>query len=285
MKPPHSVRDARKPGWFYLDGALITRYGPQIGAYGIAIYAVLAHKAAESRSDCAIIGYDSIAALISIGRNTVIRTLRDMATAGVITIEQQTDDMGRAIGANIYTLCSIVGEQKAVSPHGGVPTQGTPVPTQGTPHAREGTGGYPHRDGGGTHTGIRHDQYHIESDSNTPPPTRAVQKNGGGGDSYETEVRQLLGGYNILGAAKVATKYAALDTRPPLDAIRAAVLSMANSDPNTPNRIYRRLMDSAPPWPELRAAAKSAPIQATRPNLPEATVAPAEMLRQLRERR
>lgn len=122
--------------------------------------------------------------------------------------------------------------------------------------------------------------------SESPPPALPPISSGGGGggDSYETEVRALLGGYNILGAANVATKYAALDTRPPIAVIETAVLSMAGSDPNIPSRIYRRLMDRPPPWPEVRAVAKSAPLQATRPNLPDTTVAPAEMLRQLRER-
>lgn len=281
MKPPHSVRDARKPGWFYLDGALITRYGPEIGAYGIAIYAVLAHKAAENRSDCAIIGYDTMAALISIGRNTVIRTLREMANAGVITIEQQTDDMGRAIGANIYTLCAIEGEQKAVSHQGGVPTQGTGVPTQGTPHAAQGTGGYPHRDGGGTHSGIRHDQYHIESHDPTPTPTAHESKNGVGDDDYFHQLRKR--GVGQKKAREIADRCAdrdrvlqLLDTRPP-----------AARDPVSPafGKLLLDILDGVADLPAPRARAVAAPLQATRPNVPDTVVSPAEVARRMRESR
>ncbi len=274
-KSPHSVRDARKPGWFYIDGALITRYGPIIGAYGIAVYNVLAHKAAESSSDCAIIGYDSVAALIGIARNTVIRTLREMATAGVITIEQQTDDMGRAIGANIYTLCAITCDQKAVSLHGGVPTHGTPVPPQGTPHAVQGTGGYQQMDGGGTTTGIRHDQYHIESDSNTPspsPPTGAVSKNGDGDD------RTFL--FLTNEAIGAAAEFADL----PYDLMRADY-DARRKDNQSKASIVRAWRQQRPTAAYHYApASTAAPLQATRPNLPDTTVTPAEMLRHARER-
>ncbi len=35
------VRDHRGGNWFWMHNAIITEYGPQLGAYGIAIYAAL----------------------------------------------------------------------------------------------------------------------------------------------------------------------------------------------------------------------------------------------------
>lgn len=188
-KHPHSVRDARKPGWFYIDGALITHYGPAIGAYGLAIYAVLAHKAAESKSEQAIIGYDAIAALLKIGRNTVIRTLRSLADVGVIMIDPQTDDFGNPIGANIYTLCAIT-EQDHRSKHGGVPTAGTPVPTQGTPMPQR-VPGYPERDGGVPTQVYDHDSLYMNHES--PTPTAHESRNGGGDDFFRELRRRGIG--------------------------------------------------------------------------------------------
>lgn len=72
------------------------------------------------------------------------------------------------------------------------------------------------------------------------------------------------------------------------DPARILALIDRRADPTNPatlggliNDILEGVIDAQPP----RAVAKNAPLTATRPNVPETTVAPAEMLRIARERR
>jgi hypothetical protein len=130
------IRDRRKPGWFYLDDAVIDQHGPTIGPYGVAVYTGLArHANAQGETS---VGYNRLATTLAMSRNKVISTLRALADEGLITIEPQTDDSGNPIAANIYTLC-VIPDQKRVNSDRGVPHSGRGVPQYASPHAQNGT--------------------------------------------------------------------------------------------------------------------------------------------------
>jgi hypothetical protein len=134
-------------------------------------------------------------------------------------------------------------------------------------------------------TPIVKNEIHHDPSIDPPPPT---QNGGGGGEalSYEQEVRKLLGHYGILAARKIAGQYVAMSDRPALDAIRTAVEQMLDPrEPHNLDRIARRLMDCAPPYvtPTARAS-PSAPLVATKPNVPDQAISRKDLARLLNER-
>jgi hypothetical protein len=42
----NQIIDERRTNWFWIDNEVVDRFGPQIGAYGLAVYAV--HKKGPS---------------------------------------------------------------------------------------------------------------------------------------------------------------------------------------------------------------------------------------------
>jgi hypothetical protein len=124
------------------------------------------------------------------------------------------------------------------------------------------------------HDPKNHDQYHIGVITNTPPPTptRAESKNGGGGGE-DSQTYQFLIDEGIGAAAEFADI--------PYDVMRADY-DARRKDNQTKAAIVRAWRTKRP---TLRARTVAQPLTATRANLPETTVAPAEVLRQLRERR
>lgn len=121
-------------------------------------------------------------------------------------------------------------------------------------------------------------QYHIGVITNTPPPTpteQAVQKNGGGGEDSQTF--QFLTDEGIGAAGEFADiPYAIMradyDARRKDNQTKAAIVRAWRV--KRPTAAYHYAPD----------APKSAPLQATRPNIPDKIVPPAELARQLRER-
>lgn len=127
------------------------------------------------------------------------------------------------------------------------------------------------------------DQYHIESDSESPTPSAHETKNGDGDDAYFYQLRQR--GVGQKKAREIATRRTdrervlhLLDARPP-----------EARDPASPafGRLITDILDGvAGEYVPPRAVPKNgAPLAATRPNIPETPVAPAEVLRRLRESR
>lgn len=109
-----------------------------------------------------------------------------------------------------------------------------------------------------------------------PPPTRAsLLGDGDGGDFYRELRRRQVGQPKARQIASMSLDHAyilsLIDDRPNA------------SDPNSLGRLINDICDGV--VGEYVRPRASAPLQATRPNLPETTVAPAELLRQLRERR
>jgi phage replication O-like protein O len=112
-----------------------------------------------------------------------------------------------------------------------------------------------------------------DHDPTPPTPTRAESKNGGGGGGEDSQTYQFLIDEGIGAAAEFADI--------PYDVMRADY-DARRKDNQTKAAIVRAWRTKRP---TLRARAVAQPLTATRANLPETTVAPAEMLRQLRERR
>lgn len=126
---------------------------------------------------------------------------------------------------------------------------------------------------------IDHDQYHIESLD--PTPTARETKNGVGDDDYFHQLRKRGVGHKK--AKEIAARctdqariLAILDNRP-----------VEARDPQSPafGKLLLDILDGVADTPVPRARARAAPLTATRPNLPEVTVAPQELLRQMREKR
>lgn len=99
------VRDIRLPGWFWARSELIDVYGPQIGAYGIAVYCVLA-KCADNHTQEAYPGIEYIARLVGCSTRQVQRKLQQMEELGLIAIKSTKTSTG-ASGPNHYWLLSI----------------------------------------------------------------------------------------------------------------------------------------------------------------------------------
>jgi hypothetical protein len=159
--PPDSIRDTRRLGVFYMNDEAIDHYGPIVGAIGIAVYAAIVRHAnsnAQSRP-----AYQLIADSLALSRTTVIATVRKLVEKGLITIEQQTDEAGNPIAANIYTVCHI--SQKYAAPqHGGGTADEPGGVQQMNPPVQE---LYP---GGTAGVYIGHDPL-VSRELDPPPPT------------------------------------------------------------------------------------------------------------------
>jgi DNA-binding MarR family transcriptional regulator len=92
-----------KPGHrFSIDNDIIDIHAKQIGATGVAIYAVLARYANRQTGQCwPTVG--RIARTLDLARSTVKVYLRKMEKAGLITIEERQDPQGDPT-SNRYTL-------------------------------------------------------------------------------------------------------------------------------------------------------------------------------------
>jgi hypothetical protein len=100
--PPPPIRTRRPGQWCWLDTAIVATYGPRIGAYGVAVYAVLAQHANGRTQDCwPSIGL--IARQLKLGRSTVKKTLHKLEAAGLIATHARRDPAGDPT-SNQYTL-------------------------------------------------------------------------------------------------------------------------------------------------------------------------------------
>lgn len=100
------VKDGRQHGWFTIYNDVIDIYGPQMGANGLAVYAVLARFADASTRE-AHPSHERIAELTALSRSSVIRSLNNLRDMGLITIEKQyakNAGGGRRQLPSLYTL-------------------------------------------------------------------------------------------------------------------------------------------------------------------------------------
>lgn len=98
MSDQIGIRDARKPGWFWIDNGLLDQHGAAIGAVGIAVYAALA-RFADSRGEC-FPATATLARVTGLSRPTVSATLALLVDRQIIAV---TRTAGRV---NVYHLLS-----------------------------------------------------------------------------------------------------------------------------------------------------------------------------------
>jgi hypothetical protein len=82
-----TLRDARRPGWYWIDNETLLAIGREIGVYGIAIYSYLA-----MRSDAAGQSFpkiETIAVEIGCGERKVRATLKELEQLGLLEIEDR----------------------------------------------------------------------------------------------------------------------------------------------------------------------------------------------------
>jgi DNA-binding XRE family transcriptional regulator len=136
--PPPPIRTRRPGQWCWLDTAAIATYGPRIGAYGVAVYAVLAAHA-NGRTQACWPSINRIASLLKLSRSTVKTTLRTLRHEGLIAVDPRQDPAGDPT-TNSYTLLDPTPEipaTVAAVPQGGRspddPPSATTHPTGGLP--------------------------------------------------------------------------------------------------------------------------------------------------------
>lgn len=188
-----AIHDARDLPVFVVDDALIDRYGPRIGAYGVAVYATMARFAKHGHAT--VLAYQTIADALGIARSTAQSTIRRLADAGMIHIEPQTDDAGNPIASNRYVLLPI-GDNKAETPHGEGTATRYPLPPHGTPLPSE-SRGYRHTVGGvPPDVYMSHDSLLDTSHDSPSPPTEG---GGDGGDQKpkKTELYHWLRAHGV----------------------------------------------------------------------------------------
>lgn len=100
------VRDMRSTHWFWMDNAILDIYGPQLGAYGIAVYTALC-RMANANGTCWP-SLNTLASTIGISRSTVIRSLEKLESLGLISISHRNGSDGSQ-DTNIYTILAVGG--------------------------------------------------------------------------------------------------------------------------------------------------------------------------------
>jgi hypothetical protein len=98
----HGIRTMDKSGWCWLNNALLDTYGPIIGAYGIAVYAVLARFTDHTGQSC-YPSYHTIAQRLNLSRGKVLAIMHQLEACGLVRREPRTDEAGDA-QSNRYTL-------------------------------------------------------------------------------------------------------------------------------------------------------------------------------------
>ena len=78
------VRDQREPGWFYIDNEIVDLYGSRLGAYGVAVYAVLSR---HEKNHTVRLSQRDIAAALGISQDRVRKSLAQLAELRLINIE------------------------------------------------------------------------------------------------------------------------------------------------------------------------------------------------------
>lgn len=98
------LRDARRPGWCWLDNAVIDDYAPRIGAHGLAVYLVLV-RFADRDGNC-FPAHQKIMDLLGLSRNTVKKALDALTDAGLLRVAARRGDDGSQT-SHLYTLLHV----------------------------------------------------------------------------------------------------------------------------------------------------------------------------------
>ena len=97
------IRDRRGGDRFVVHNAVIKKYGPSLGPYGIAVYAALAMHATDTTGQA----WPSVATIaheIGASTSSVRRSLKDLETARLVHVERQYDEETKLYSTSIYTL-------------------------------------------------------------------------------------------------------------------------------------------------------------------------------------
>ena len=105
-----TIRDAREPGFYLIDNELIDDYGSIIGAYGVAVYNVLA-RYANKYGENAFPSYNHIAEKLNVSRDTAIRTVKVLVDTGIVNKQGRTTGKGDPT-SNEYILMHIKGKKQ-----------------------------------------------------------------------------------------------------------------------------------------------------------------------------
>ena len=132
------IRDRRHAAWFWMDKALIDVYGPDIGVYGVAMYALLA-RYADNKGQ-AYPSMTTMASLLNISKQSVWRTMNALIAHGLVEKTSRLSEHGDA-ETNVYTLLHIE--------WGGSP-QELPSSPQDLPSSPQEPGVVPQGNGGGS---------------------------------------------------------------------------------------------------------------------------------------
>ncbi|MFZ1551310.1 MAG: helix-turn-helix domain-containing protein, partial [Anaerolineae bacterium] len=125
------IVDERRTNWLWIDNEVVDRFGPQIGAYGLAVYAVLA-RFADNRTRVAFPAVPTIAVLLRISRNTILTAIKSLESTEPPLL---TVTVGGGRSANTYTLNDLSPHKRLPSP---TPQEAIADHTNGSRAPREG---------------------------------------------------------------------------------------------------------------------------------------------------
>lgn len=113
------VRDERKPGWLWIDNAVVLEHGAALGAAGLAVYVGLASYANAEHK--AWPGLRGLSKRLGIGQATIVRAIAKLESLGLVTVERQQTAHGDR-DTNRYVLvregCSATEAPAPLQKHG-----------------------------------------------------------------------------------------------------------------------------------------------------------------------
>ena len=146
MTNQSAIRSMDGGDWYWAPNDLLKRYGSQLGAYGIAVYSVLAMHA-HAKSQAAFPSVERVAELTGMSDRQAQKKLRQLQELGLIAIEPRRHNNGRS--SNLYTLLRIPpddsseGSPSDVHPSAPDAPDDAPGSPPGEPHSPPGEPGSP----------------------------------------------------------------------------------------------------------------------------------------------
>jgi hypothetical protein len=95
--------ESRRTYTFYVDDAVLDRYGPRLGVYGIAVYVYLVRRAKQRR---AFPSYKTIGAALGISRDKALKTVHMLVELGLVSITRRTSAAGDP-DSNLYEITDL----------------------------------------------------------------------------------------------------------------------------------------------------------------------------------
>lgn len=96
------LQDDRRRGFYIVDNDIIDKYGKAIGAYGVAVYSMIA-RYADGNGENAFPSYQTMAEKLGMSRTKVVKTVELLVKLGLIKKEQRID-MAGDLTSNLYTI-------------------------------------------------------------------------------------------------------------------------------------------------------------------------------------